>query len=199
VENKSQLRKMEELDAKIGKISYDLISLENRKKELENKRIDIQNEIDKLEKEKSSILGKTDSMKPFQKLIYIMLYVRTDLKKVELLNIKLDEYQKEKQSIENKIDIQNGLYAETIKEKEQCIEKRKELYIDKNVVKENKNVLEKTEQVKSLKEISEIAKRFKEDKKMDNLRKAVEKLIKEYININENNKVENQEEAEGIE
>ena len=56
MKEKTQLRKMEELDAKVDKINYDLIGLENRKKEMEDKKASYQKEIDKLEKEKNSIL-----------------------------------------------------------------------------------------------------------------------------------------------
>ena len=55
MKEKTQLRKMEELDAKVDKINYDLIGLENRKKEMEDKKASYQREIDKLEKEKTSI------------------------------------------------------------------------------------------------------------------------------------------------
>ena len=48
MKEKTQLRKMEELDAKVDKINYDLIGLENRKKEMEDKKASYQKEIDKL-------------------------------------------------------------------------------------------------------------------------------------------------------
>ena len=41
MKEKTQLRKMEELDAKVDKINYDLIGLENRKKEMEDKKAKI--------------------------------------------------------------------------------------------------------------------------------------------------------------
>ena len=41
---------MEELDARVDKINYDLIGLENRKKEMEDNKLEKQKEIDKLEK-----------------------------------------------------------------------------------------------------------------------------------------------------
>ena len=84
MKEKTQLRKMEELDAKVDKINYDLIGLENRKKEMEDKKASYQKEIDKLEKEKNSILGKTNTMKPLKKFIYIVVSLRTDLKRVDL-------------------------------------------------------------------------------------------------------------------
>lgn len=81
-------------------------------------------------------------MKSLQKFIYIVVSLRTDLKKVDLINAKVSEYQKEKNNIQNKIDIQNGLYTETIKEK--YVEQRRELQIEKtNTL---KNQLEKNQE-----------------------------------------------------
>ena len=191
---------MEELDARIEKINYDLIGLENRKQEMENNKLDKQKEIDKLEKEKNNILGKTDTMRPLQKLIYIVVSLRTDLKRVELINTKISEHQKEKDNIQNKIDIQNGLYAETIKEKDKYIEQRKELYINKTTTKENVQENNKVSQIKALTQIYEITKQFKNNKAMNNLNKLVEKEINQYFKYNNREtkivKVEQKEEQE---
>ena len=180
MKEKTQLRKMEELDAKVDKINYDLIGLENRKKEMEDKKASYQREIDKLEKEKTSILGKTDTMKPLQKFIYIVVSLRTDLRRVDLINVKLNEKQKEKDGIQNKIDIQNNLYAETIKEKDNIIEQRKELYISQNVTKENTQENEKVSKMRALTQIFEITSKFKDSKVMSNLNHLVEKEIDQY-------------------
>lgn len=180
MKEKTQLRKMEELDAKVDKINYDLIGLENRKKEMEDKKASYQREIDKLEKEKTSILGKTDTMKPLQKFIYIVVSLRTDLKRVDLINVKLNEKQKEKDGIQNKIDIQNNLYAETIKEKDNIIEQRKELYISQNDTKENTQENEKVSKMRALTQIFEITSKFKDSKVMSNLNHLVEKEIDQY-------------------
>lgn len=180
MKEKTQLRKMEELDAKVDKINYDLIGLENRKKEMEDKKASYQREIDKLEKEKTSILGKTDTMKPLQKFIYIVVSLRTDLKRVDLINVKLNEKQKEKDGIQNKIDIQNNLYAETIKEKDNIIEQRKELYISQNATKENTQENEKISKMRALTQIFEITSKFKDSKVMSNLNHLVEKEIDQY-------------------
>lgn len=180
MKEKTQLRKMEELDAKLDKINYDLIGLENRKKEMEDKKASYQREIDKLEKEKTSILGKTDTMKPLQKFIYIVVSLRTDLKRVDLINVKLNEKQKEKDGIQNKIDIQNNLYAETIKEKDNIIEQRKELYISQNATKENTQENEKVSKMRALTQIFEITSKFKDSKVMSNLNHLVEKEIDQY-------------------
>lgn len=180
MKEKTQLRKMEELDAKVDKINYDLIGLENRKKEMEDKKASYQREIEKLEKEKTSILGKTDTMKPLQKFIYIVVSLRTDLKRVDLINVKLNEKQKEKDGIQNKIDIQNNLYAETIKEKDDIIEQRKELYISQNATKENTQENEKVSKMRALTQIFEITSKFKDSKVMSNLNHLVEKEIDQY-------------------
>lgn len=180
MKEKTQLRKMEELDAKVDKINYDLIGLENRKKEMEDKKASYQREFEKLEKEKTSILGKTDTMKPLQKFIYIVVSLRTDLKRVDLINVKLNEKQKEKDGIQNKIDIQNNLYAETIKEKDNIIEQRKELYISQNATKENTQENEKVSKMRALTQIFEITSKFKDSKVMSNLNHLVEKEIDQY-------------------
>lgn len=180
MKEKTQLRKMEELDAKVDKINYDLIGLENRKKEMEDKKASYQKEIDKLEKEKNSILGKTNTMKPLKKFIYIVVSLRTDLKRVDLINVRLNEKQKEKDGIQNKIDIQNNLYAETIKEKDNIIEQRKELYISQNATKENAQENEKVSKMRALTQIFEITSKFKDSKVMSNLNHLVEKEIDQY-------------------
>ena len=69
MKEKTQLRKMEELDAKVDKINYDLIGLENRKKEMEDKKASYQREIDKLEKEKTSITEEIKTAKDMKKEI----------------------------------------------------------------------------------------------------------------------------------
>ena len=107
-----KLEQMEELDAKIEKINYDLSGLESRKKEMENSKFDKQQNIEKLEEEKRAILAKTDKMNRLEKIIYIAFASKNDLKQVDLLNAKITELRNEKDSIQGKIDIQNKLYAE---------------------------------------------------------------------------------------
>lgn len=195
VKEKTKLREMEELDARIEKINYDLIQLENRKKAIEDEKANRQQEIDKLEKEKSQILSKTDNMKPLQKFIYVVLSLRNDLKKIDLINAKILEHQKEKDKIQNKIDIQNDLYAETIKEKEKCIEQRRKLYIDKTEEKNQSQENEKVSQVKALTQIYEIASQFKNNRVMSELSRLAEKEINQYINTN-NDKTQNINQSE---
>ena len=196
MEEKSQLRQMEELDAKVEKINYDLLGLESRKNEMENKKIEKQKEIEVLQEEKNEILAKTDNMNRLQKIIYIIVASRTDLKRVELINAKITESQKAKDSIQNKIDIQNGLYAETIKEKEQYIEKRRELYVSKTIQKENVPNEDKLSDIKCLIQIFELTKQFKNNKIMCDLNQLVEKEINQYLETNSIKKVNAQQNEE---
>ena len=205
--DKTKLNKMEELDAKIEKINYDLLGLESRKKEIEEKKFAKQQEIEKQEEEKKNILAKTDKMNKLQKIIYIVFELKNDLKQVELLNAKIEENRKEKDNIQNKIDIQNNLYAETIKEKEKYIEQRRELYIEKsNTLQEKQEKQEKAEILnhpQDLVKIHQIAKQYKNSKIMSKVAQTIEaeinKLLedKEDTNIKTNKKMaEEQDEME---
>ena len=204
--DKTELNKMEELDAKIEKITYDLSGLENRKKEIEEKKFAKQQEIEKQEEEKKNILAKTDKMNKLQKIIYIVFALKNDLKQVELLNAKIDENRKEKDNIQNKIDIQNNLYAETIKEKEKYIEQRRELYIEKSNTLQEQEKQEKTEVLnhpQDLVKIHQIAKQYKNSKIMSKVAQTIENEInklfkdKEDIKVTTNKKVaEEQDEME---
>ena len=204
--DKTKLNKMEELDAKIEKITYDLSGLENRKKEIEEKKFAKQQEIEKQEEEKKNILAKTDKMNKLQKIIYIVFALKNDLKQVELLNAKIEENRKEKDNIQNKIDIQNNLYAETIKEKEKYIEQRRELYIEKSNTLQEQEKQEKTEVLnhpQDLVKIHQIAKQYKNSKIMSKVAQTIENEInklfkdKEDIKVTTNKKVaEEQDEME---
>ena len=204
--DKTELNKMEELDAKIEKITYDLSGLENRKKEIEEKKFAKQQEIEKQEEEKKNILAKTDKMNKLQKIIYIVFALKNDLKQVELLNAKIEENRKEKDNIQNKIDIQNNLYAETIKEKEKYIEQRRELYIEKSNTLQEQEKQEKTEVLnhpQDLVKIHQIAKQYKNSKIMSKVAQTIENEInklfkdKEDIKVTTNKKVaEEQDEME---
>lgn len=204
--DKTKLNKMEELDAKIEKINYDLLGLESRKKEIEEKKFAKQQEIEKQEEEKKNILAKTDKMNKLQKIIYIVFALKNDLKQVELLNAKIDENRKEKDNIQNKIDIQNNLYAETIKEKEKYIEQRRELYIEKSNTLQEEKKQEKTEVLnhpQDLVKIHQIAKQYKNSKIMSKVAQTIENEInklfkdKEDIKVTTNKKVaEEQDEME---
>ena len=190
--DKTKLNKMEELDAKIEKINYDLLGLESRKKEIEEKKFAKQQEIEKQEEEKKNILAKTDKMNKLQKLIYIVFALKNDLKQVELLNAKIDENRKEKDNIQNKIDIQNNLYAETIKEKEKYIEQRRELYIEKSNTLQEEKKQEKTEVLnhpQDLVKIHQIAKQYKNSKIMSKVAQTIENEINKFFKDKEDTKV----------
>lgn len=190
--DKTKLNKMEELDAKIEKITYDLSGLENRKKEIEEKKFAKQQEIEKQEEEKKNILAKTDKMNKLQKIIYIVFALKTDLKQVELLNAKIEENRKEKDNIQNKIDIQNNLYAETVKEKEKYIEQRRELYIEKSNTLQEEKKQEKTEVLnhpQDLVKIHQIAKQYKNSKIMSKVAQTIENEINKFFKDKEDTKV----------
>lgn len=190
--DKTKLNKMEELDAKIEKINYDLLGLESRKKEIEEKKFAKQQEIEKQEEEKKNILAKTDKMNKLQKIIYIVFALKNDLKQVELLNAKIEENRKDKDNIQNKIDIQNNLYAETIKEKEKYIEQRRELYIEKSNTLQEQEKQEKTEVLnhpQDLVKIHQIAKQYKNSKIMTKVAQTIENEINKFFKDKEDTKV----------
>ena len=190
--DKTKLNKMEELDAKIEKINYDLLGLESRKKEIEEKKFAKQQEIEKQEEEKKNILAKTDKMNKLQKIIYVVFALKNDLKQVELLNAKIEENRKEKDNIQNKIDIQNNLYAETIKEKETYIEQRRELYIEKSNTLQEQEKQEKTEVLnhpQDLVKIHQIAKQYKNSKIMSKVAQTIENEINKFFKDKEDTKV----------
>lgn len=201
--DKTKLEKMEELDARIEKINYDLSGLETRKKEMEESKFAKQQNIEKLEDEKKAILSKTDKMNRLQKIIYIAFASKNDLKQIDLINVKITEYRNEKDNIQNKIDIQNKLYADTIKEKDDYIEQRKDLYMENTKVqqKQEEQNKSKTSPIKDLAQIYEITMQYKDNKVMNNLRNIVENQINQYLGANveikENKKVaEEQDEME---
>ena len=177
-----KLEQMEELDAKIEKINYDLSGLESRKKEMENSKFDKQQNIEKLEEEKRAILAKTDKMNRLEKIIYIAFASKNDLKQVDLLNAKITELRNEKDSIQGKIDIQNKLYVENTKihvqEKEDTV---------------------KTTHVQDLARIHKIAKQYESSEIMQKVSQTIEKYINkifENTKENEKNEVDKEEEAE---
>ena len=194
----TKLKQMEELDAKIEKTNYDLSGLESRKKEMEDSKFDKQQNIEKLEEEKRTILAKTDKMNRLEKIIYIAFASKNDLKQVDLLNAKITELRNEKDSIQDKIDIQNKLYADTIKEKDNYIEQRKQLYIENTNVNIQENTI-KTTHVQDLAKIHKIAKQYEGSEIMKKLSQTLEKYVDRLLeNTGENEKdvVEKEDEAE---
>ena len=194
----TKLKQMEELDAKIEKTNYDLSGLESRKKEMEDSKFDKQQNIEKLEEEKRTILAKTDKMNRLEKIIYIAFASKNDLKQVDLLNAKITELRNEKDSIQDKIDIQNKLYADTIKEKDNYIEQRKQLYIENTNVNIHENTI-KTTHVQDLAKIHKIAKQYEGSEIMKKLSQTIEKYVDrllENTGKNEKDVVEKEDEAE---
>ena len=194
-----KLEQMEELDAKIEKINYDLSGLESRKKEMENSKFDKQQNIEKLEEEKRTILAKTDKMNRLEKIIYIAFASKNDLKQVDLLNAKITELRNEKDSIQGKIDIQNKLYADTIKEKDNYIEQRRQLYVENTKVHVQEKDAVKTTHVQDLARIHKIAKQYESSEIMKKVSQTIEKYINkifENTEENEKNAVDKEEEAE---
>lgn len=199
--DKTKLAKMEELDARIEKMNYDLSGLESRKKEMEENKFEKQQEIEKLGEEKKSILSKTDKMNRLQKIIYIAFASKNDLKQVDLINAKITEHRNEKDNIQSKIDIQNKLYADTIKEKDSYIEQRRELYVENtntntNQKEQNKESSRTINQIKDLTRIYEITMQYPNNKVMMNLRNMVEKQINRQLEVPTNNKTEQEEQDE---
>lgn len=194
----TKLKQMEELDAKIEKTNYDLSGLESRKKEMEDSKFDKQQNIEKLEEEKRTILAKTDKMNRLEKIIYIAFASKNDLEQVDLLNAKITELRNEKDSIQDKIDIQNKLYADTIKEKDNYIEQRKQLYIENTNVNIQENTI-KTTHVQDLAKIHKIAKQYEGSEIMKKLSQTIEKYVDrllENTGKNEKDVVEKEDEAE---
>lgn len=196
-----ELKQMEELDAKIEKVNYDLLGLESRKQEMENNKFEKQQNIEILEDEKKKILAKTDKMNRLEKIIYIAFASKNDLKQVDLLNAKITELRNEKDNIQNKIDIQNKLYADTIKEKDNYIEQRKQLYIvTTNVKTQEKENIAKTTHVQDLARIHKIAKQYENSDIMQKVSQVIEKYIDKLLEgtkEDEKRLVEKEEEAEG--
>lgn len=196
-----ELKQMEELDAKIEKVNYDLLGLESRKQEMENNKFEKQQNIENLEDEKKKILAKTDKMNRLEKIIYIAFASKNDLKQVDLLNAKITELRNEKDNIQNKIDIQNKLYADTIKEKDNYIEQRKQLYIvTTNVKTQEKENIAKTTHVQDLARIHKIAKKYENSDIMQRVSQVIEKYIDKLLEgtkEDEKKLVEKEEEAEG--
>lgn len=177
-----ELKQMEELDAKIEKVNYDLLGLESRKQEMENNKFEKQQNIENLEDEKKKILAKTDKMNRLEKIIYIAFASKNDLKQVDLLNAKITELRNEKDNIQNKIDIQNKLYADTIKEKDNYIEQRKQLYIvTTNVKTQEKENIAKTTHVQDLARIHKIAKQYENSDIMQKVSQVIEKYIDKLL------------------
>lgn len=196
----NKLKQMEELDARIEKINFDLAGLINRKEEMEQKKFGIQEDIDKLEKNKKEILAKTDEMNRLQKIIYIAFLCKKDLKEIDLLNAKIEESKKEKDNIQGKIDIQNKLYADTVKEKDGYIEQRKKLYVEHTKTQQKQEQRDVTSHAQDLAKIHQIAKKYEGSKIMTQLRLIIEEEVNKFLGnekpVTKNAETEEQDEME---
>ena len=165
---------------------------------MEDSKMEKEKEIAKLESEKTSILEKTDKMNPLQKFLYVVISLRTDLKRVDLINAKVSEYQKEKNNIQNKIDIQNGLYTETIKEKDKYIEQRRKLYIENtNTETEQQERTNSKSHIQDLAKIHQITKQYQNSEIMSNLRRMIESQVNQLLETKEDKKqLENETEEQ---
>ncbi len=192
----TKLKQMEELDAKIEKINYDLLGLESRKKEMEENKFSKQQNIEELEKEKRAILAKTDKMNRLEKILYIAFASKNDLKQVELLNAKITELRNEKDSIQDKIDIQNKLYADTIKEKDDYIEKRRQVYVENTNNHEIEKNNEKLNHAHDLAKIHEIAKQYDNSEIMKKLSQTIESFVNNLLGKDKSEVKNNQNTSE---
>jgi hypothetical protein len=140
-------------------------------------------------------------MNRLEKIIYIAFASKNDLKQIDLINAKITEHRNEKDNIQNKIDIQNKLYADTIKEKDSYIEQRRELYVENanintNQKEQNKENNKVINQIKDLTRIYEITMQYPNDKVMMNLRDMVEKQINKQLAVEETNVINKCEQEE---
>ena len=85
--NKTRLKQMQEIDAKIEKINYDFLGIESRKKEMEDKKVEKQKEIEKLEKDKDKLTMRSEDMSKARKIIYIVMNLQKDIKSAYRKNI----------------------------------------------------------------------------------------------------------------
>ena len=133
---KTRIKEMQEVDAKIEKINYDLLGIESRKKEIEDKKAEKQKEIEKLEKEKERLTMRSEDMNKARKVIYIIVNLQKDLKEIDSLNSKIIKLKSENEDMQSKIDIQNKLYLEARNEKDKLLEDRRKLYLSNETPKE---------------------------------------------------------------
>jgi len=183
--NKTRLKQMQEIDAKIEKINYDFLGIESRKKEMEDKKVEKQKEIEKLEKDKDKLTMRSEDMNKTRKIIYIVMNLQKDIKEIDSINNKIIKLKSEVEEIQNKIEIQNKLFLDTKKEKDKCLEERRKLYIgeEKQNIEETKNSNQKQPE------------ETKEDKFMMNLNRLIELEISRYME-NKSKKLNKEEEDE---
>ena len=186
---KTRIKEMQEVDAKIEKINYDLLGIESRKKEIEDKKAEKQKEIEKLEKEKERLTMRSEDMNKARKVIYIIVNLQKDLKEIDSLNSKIIKLKSETEDMQGKIDIQNKLYLEARNEKDKLLEDIRKLYLS------NETQKEKTETTKENNNSKE-QKVSREEKFILNLNRLIEQQINAHLNKTKENSNSNEAEDE---
>ena len=177
---KLRIKEMQEVDAKIEKVNYDLLGIESRKKEIEDKKAEKQKEIEKLEKEKERLTMRSEDMNKARKVIYIIVNLQKDLKEIDSLNSKIIKLKSETEEMQEKIDIQNKLYIEARNEKDKFLEDRRKLYLS------NETQQEKVEDIKENNNVKE-QKVSKEEKFILNLNRLIEQQINAHLHKTKEN------------
>ncbi len=186
---KTRIKEMKAIDAEIEKINYDLLGIESRKKEYEDKKAEKQKEIEKLEKEKEKLTMRSEDMSKARKVIYIIVNLQKDLKEIDSLNSRIVKLKNETQEIQDNIDIQNDLYLKSRNEKDKFLEERRKLYLSNEVIQEeNKDIKENTD--------SKEQKLSREDKFILNLNRLIEEQINAHLNKAKENSNSNESEDE---
>lgn len=183
--NKTRLKQMQEIDAKIEKINYDFLGIESRKKDMEDKKAEKQKEIEKLEKDKDRLTMRSEDMSKARKIIYIVMNLQKDIKEIDTINNKIIKLKSEVEEIQDKIEIQNKLYLDAKSEKDKYLEERRKLYLgeENQKIEETKNSNQKQEE------------ETKADKFMINLNRLIELEISKYMESKPKNlSKENEEE-----
>lgn len=189
MEEKTRIKEMKEIDAEIEKINYDLLGIESRKKEYEDKKAEKQKEIEKLEKEKEKLTMRSEDMSKARKVIYIIVNLQKDLKEIDSLNSRIVKLKSETQEIQDNIDIQNNLYLKSRNEKDKFLEERRKLYLSNEVVQEeNKTIKENID--------SKEQKLSREEKFILNLNRLIEEQINAHLNKAKQNSNSNESENE---
>lgn len=188
---KTRIKEMKEIDAEIEKINYDLLGIESRKKEYEDKKAEKQKEIEKLEKEKEKLTMRSEDMSKARKVIYIIVNLQKDLKEIDSLNSRIVKLKSETQEIQDNIDIQNNLYLKSRNEKDKFLEERRKLYLSNEVVQEENKTIKENEATNNKEQ-----KLSREEKFILNLNRLIEEQINAHLNKAKQNSNSNESEDE---
>ena len=188
---KTRIKEMKEIDAEIEKINYDLLGIESRKKEYEDKKAEKQKEIEKLEKEKEKLTMRSEDMSKARKVIYIIVNLQKDLKAIDSLNSRIVKLKSETQEIQDNIDIQNNLYLKSRNEKDKFLEERRKLYLSNEVVQEENKAIKENENTNNKEQ-----KLSREEKFILNLNRLIEEQINAHLNRAKQNSNSNESEDE---